>query len=77
MGFLIQNTAFRIISHILYLVFSTLYILAEQVNIGGFRVFKGLPLFILILLVIPQTLDKTIIKSIIGLICGIIGDYVL
>jgi hypothetical protein len=77
MGFLIQNTIFKIIAHNLYLVFATLYILAEQVNIDAFRAFKGLPLLMLISLVLPQTLDKSAIKSIAGVICGIIGDYIL
>ena len=77
MKYIVRNNKIRIIAHILFFLFGTLYILAEQLSIDWLRIFKAFPLAMLVILVIPSSTDKTIIKSIFGVACGIIGDYIL
>jgi hypothetical protein len=77
MKYIVKNNKIRIIAHILFFLFGTLYILAGQLSIDWLTIFKAFPLTMLFILVIPSSTDITIIKSILGVACGIIGDYIL
>ena len=53
MSYKISNPTIRIVLHILFFLSSTAYILAGQLDVSELRIFKVLPLIILILLVLP------------------------
>lgn len=77
MSYKISNPTIRIVLHILFFLSSTAYILAGQLDVSELRIFKVLPLIILILLVLPSRLHRISIKLIVGIVSGLIGDLIL
>lgn len=73
----ISNKGIRLILHCFYFVTAIAYVLAGQLDVDELRIFKVIPLALLILLLLPLKFDKNVVKIIFGIIAGAIGDEVL
>ncbi len=73
----ISNKCIRLILHSFYFITAIAYILAGQLDVDELRIFKVIPLALLILLLLPHKFDRNVVKVIFGIIAGAIGDEIL
>lgn len=73
----ISNKWIRLILHCFYFITATAYILAGQLDVDELRIFKVVPLALLILLLLPQKLNRNVVMIMLGIVASAIGDEIL
>jgi uncharacterized membrane protein YhhN len=73
----ITNKIIRTILHVFFFLSGVAYILNSFLPYHVLQAFKAVPLAVLIILIVPTSYDKGVMKAILGLLCGIAGDEIL